>query len=62
MSNDKNEKTIEELKAEVDRRSHPAARVFPLLIDTDADAWKKFCADVRRKRAPNSDPDRQTSD
>jgi hypothetical protein len=46
MSDDKNEKTIEELKADVDRRSHPAARVFPLLIDTDADAWEKFCADV----------------
>jgi ParB-like chromosome segregation protein Spo0J len=46
MSNDKNAKTIEELKAEVDRRSHPAAKVFPLLIDTDANAWDQFCADV----------------
>jgi hypothetical protein len=41
-----NERTIEELKAEVERRSHPAAKVFPLLIDTDANAWEKFCADV----------------
>jgi hypothetical protein len=49
MSDYKYEKTIEELKAEVDRRSHPAAKVFPLLIDTDANAWEKFCADVGKK-------------
>jgi hypothetical protein len=46
VTDHKNEKTIEELKVEVERRSHPAARVFTLLIDTDADAWEKFCADV----------------
>ena len=39
-------KTIETLKAEVDRRSHPAARIFPLLIDTDPDAWEKFYVDI----------------
>jgi len=46
MSNDKYDKTIEELKAEVERRSHPAAKMFRLLIDTDADAWEKFRADI----------------
>jgi hypothetical protein len=44
---DNNERTIEDLKAEVERRSHPAAKVFPLLIDTDTNAWEKFYADVR---------------
>ena len=53
MSNDKNAKTIEELKAEVDRRSHPAARVFPLLIDADAKAWDQFCADVGKNGLRN---------
>jgi hypothetical protein len=43
---DDNERTIEDLKAEVERRSHPAAKVFPLLIDTDANAWEEFYADV----------------
>jgi ParB-like chromosome segregation protein Spo0J len=46
MSDEKNVKMIEQLKAEVDGRSHPAARVFPLLIDTDAKAWDQFYADV----------------
>jgi hypothetical protein len=49
QSGDKNEKTVDELKAEVERRSHPAAKIFPLLIDTDADAWEKFCADIATK-------------
>jgi len=43
---DDNERTIEDLKAEVERRSHPAAKVFPLLIDTDENAWEEFYADV----------------
>src|SRR5262245_30953406 len=46
MSDD-NERTIEDLKAEVEGRSHPAARVFPLLIETDKEAWEKFYDDVR---------------
>jgi len=45
MWND-NKRTIADLKAEVERRSHPAAKVFPLLIDTDTNAWEKFYADV----------------
>src|SRR5215207_3091774 len=52
MSDDKNAKTIE-LKAEVDRRSHPAAKVFPLLIDTDANAWDQFYADVGKNGLQN---------
>jgi hypothetical protein len=43
---DENEKTIKDLKAEVEQRSHPAAKVFQLLIDADPNAWEKFCADV----------------
>jgi ParB-like chromosome segregation protein Spo0J len=46
MTVEKDGKTIEELKAEVERRSHPAAKVFPLLIDTDENAWETFYADV----------------
>ena len=53
MSDDKNAKTIEDLKAEVDRRSHPAAKVFPLLIDTDANAWDQFYADVGKNGLRN---------
>jgi hypothetical protein len=53
MSNDKNAKTIEDLKVEVDRRSHPAAKVFPLLIDTDAKAWEEFYADVGKNGLQN---------
>ena len=53
MSDDKNAKTIEQLKAEVDRRSHPAAKVFPLLIDTDAKAWDQFYADVGKNGLQN---------
>jgi hypothetical protein len=53
MSDDKNAKTTEELKVEVDRRSHPAAKVFPLLIDKDANAWDQFYADVGKNGLQN---------
>jgi len=53
MSDDKNAKTTEQLKAEVDRLSHPAAKVFPLLIDTDANAWDQFFADVGKNGLQN---------
>jgi ParB-like chromosome segregation protein Spo0J len=53
MSDEKYVKTIEQLKAEVDRRSHPAAKVFPLLIDTDAKAWDQFFADVGKNGLRN---------
>ena len=52
MSDDKDAKT-EQLKAEVDRRSHPAAKVFPLLIDKDANAWDQFYADVGQNGLQN---------
>jgi hypothetical protein len=50
MSDDKYEKTIEELKAEVERRSHPAAKIFMLIADKAdeaPEAWQDFCADIR---------------
>ena len=37
---------IKTLTADVERRSHPAARVFTLPIDTDAEAREKLCVDV----------------
>jgi len=40
-------KAVDELKAELVRRSHPAANVFPLLIDKDPVAWGQLCSDVR---------------
>jgi hypothetical protein len=51
MSNENNEKRIAELKAEVERRSHPAAAIFPMLIDKrvnddDGNPWEAFLSDV----------------
>jgi hypothetical protein len=42
-----NPSSTEELKAEVERRSHPVAKFFPLLIDHDPDAWEAFHNSVK---------------
>lgn len=60
MSDDKNEKTIEKLKAEVDRLSHPAARIFPLLIDKrdndgKANEWEALLEDMQKNGLSNED-------
>jgi hypothetical protein len=34
-------------KAEIEAHSHPAAKKFPLLVDTDPEAWEEFVADIR---------------
>src|SRR5262245_9096642 len=39
--------SIDELKAEVERRSHPAAKFFPLLIDHDPPGWEAFLGSVK---------------
>jgi hypothetical protein len=45
-----NKRTIEDLKAEVERRSHAAAKIFALIADKadeGQEAWQAFCADIR---------------
>jgi hypothetical protein len=53
MTDKKSDKTIEQLKAEVEQRSHPAAKVFALLTDADPNAWEKLCTDVRKNGLQN---------
>lgn len=42
------EEKIAALRAELDRISHPAAKIYPLLIDSDPDGWKKFYASIQK--------------